>query len=69
MYSLNVDAVILRNAGGKFPLAAYNALTFRVFDPSNPRKDDIGGVVAPSVDWNFAPHEAGVEVVGNQERR
>ena len=56
MYSINVEAIIIRNTGGKTSLAAYNALTFRVFDPLNERRDQLGGVVAPPVEWSFAPH-------------
>ena len=56
MYSLNVEAIIVRNIGGKVQLAAFNALTFRVFDPSNARRDQLGGVVAPPVEWTFGPH-------------
>jgi lipopolysaccharide transport system ATP-binding protein len=57
MYSLNIEAIIVRNTGGKTSLAAYNALTFRVFDPSNERRDQLGGVVAPVVEWNFNAHD------------
>lgn len=56
MYSLNVEAIIVYDVGGKSSLAAYNALTFRVFDPSNERRDQLGGVVSPSVEWSFAAH-------------
>jgi lipopolysaccharide transport system ATP-binding protein len=68
MYSLNIEAIIIRPDVAKYPLAAFNALTFRVFNPSNARRDNLGGVVAPAVEWCFAPHELpDVEVVGNQE--
>lgn len=53
VYSVNVEAVIVRNIGGKTILSAFNALTFRVFDPSNERRDQLGGVVAPKVEWTF----------------
>jgi hypothetical protein len=37
-----------------------------VFDPSNPRRDNLGGVVAPPVEWGFIAREpAEMEVVGN----
>jgi len=52
MYALNVEAVIMR-PDSKSSLTAYNALTFRVFDPSNERRDQLGGVVAPAATWDF----------------
>jgi ABC-type sugar transport system ATPase subunit len=58
MYSLNVEAVVVFNVGGKVSLAAHNALTFRVFDPSNERPDLLGGVVAPAVEWSFGIRSA-----------
>lgn len=58
MYSLNVEAVVVFNVGGKASLAAHNALTFRVFDPSNERRDRLGGVVAPAVEWSFGIRSA-----------
>lgn len=57
MYSINVEAIVIRGNEGKFQLAAFNALTFRVFDPSNLRRDNLGGIVAPAVEWSFAPHQ------------
>jgi len=56
MYALSVEAIIVRNAGGKTTITAFNALSFRVFDPANVRRDQLGGVVAPPVEWSFGPH-------------
>jgi ABC-type polysaccharide/polyol phosphate transport system ATPase subunit len=53
IYSLNIEAIIVRNGVEKFPLAAFNALSFQVFDPSTSRRDKIGGVVSPAVEWGF----------------
>jgi lipopolysaccharide transport system ATP-binding protein len=58
MYSLSIEAIIVRDIGGKTAITAFNALTFRVFDPSNERRDQLGGVVAPPVEWSFGPHAA-----------
>ena len=55
MYALSVEAVINLQTGSKTTITAFNALTFRVFDPSNARRDQLGGVVAPMVEWSFAP--------------
>ena len=55
MYALSVEAVINLQNGSKTTITAFNALTFRVFDPSNTRRDQLGGVVAPTVAWSFAP--------------
>lgn len=54
LYAVDVEAILIPKEGGKLPLAAYNALTFRVFDPANVRRDGLGGVVAPQVEWSFA---------------
>jgi hypothetical protein len=53
IYSLNVEAIIVRDGVEKFVLAAFNALSFQVFDPSTSRRDKIGGVVSPAVEWGF----------------
>jgi lipopolysaccharide transport system ATP-binding protein len=53
MYSLNVEAIVVAAGGAKFPLMAFNALNFRVSDPSRSPGDKIGGVVMPPVEWSF----------------
>ena len=30
-------------------------LSFQVFDPSNTRRDHLGGLVSPKLDWSFSP--------------
>jgi hypothetical protein len=57
MYSMNIQVVIVNKMGQPFALTAYNALTFRVFDPTSSRRDQIGGLVSPAVEWSFSPHE------------
>jgi lipopolysaccharide transport system ATP-binding protein len=54
IYSVSVDAVIVRHGTEKFPLAAFNALSFQVFDPATKRRDTLGGMVAPKLDWTFS---------------
>jgi lipopolysaccharide transport system ATP-binding protein len=54
VYSVNVDVAGHRPDGQKLPLAAFNALSFRVFDPENERRDQTGGVVAPKLKWTFS---------------
>jgi lipopolysaccharide transport system ATP-binding protein len=66
MYSLNVEAVIMR-PDSKSSLTAYNALTFRVFDPSNERRDQLGGVVAPAVAWDFRLEESAASALLTKE--
>jgi lipopolysaccharide transport system ATP-binding protein len=55
VYSVNFDAVAYRPDGEKFALAAFNALSFQVFDPETGRRDQTGGVVAPKLPWTFNP--------------
>jgi ABC-type polysaccharide/polyol phosphate transport system ATPase subunit len=59
MYAVDVEALLIPSTGGKRPLAAYNALTFRVFDPATERRDQLGGVVAPPVEWSFEGRTSG----------
>ena len=59
MYSISVEAIVAANSGGRAAMSAFNALTFRVFDPANERRDQLGGVVAPAVEWDFRPHAVG----------
>jgi ABC-type polysaccharide/polyol phosphate transport system ATPase subunit len=60
IYSVNVD-VNLRVGGktelGRFTLSAFNALSFQVFDPAAKQRDNIGGVVAPTLAWDFRPQQ------------
>ncbi len=53
IYSVSIDAIIFRNVTEKFPLVAYHALSFQVFDPGSTRRDTRGGVVAPNLPWSF----------------
>jgi|CXWL01.1.fsa_nt_gi hypothetical protein len=55
IYSVSVDVVIVRSGTKKFPLAVFNALSFQVFDPSSVRRDTLGGMVSPKLDWTFNP--------------
>ena len=66
MYSLNIEAVIMRPTS-KSSLTAYNALTFRVFDPANDRRDQLGGVVAPAVTWDFRFEESATPTLAGGE--
>jgi lipopolysaccharide transport system ATP-binding protein len=54
VYSVNADVVATRPDGEKFPLVAFNALSFQVFDPETQRRDQTGGVVAPKLRWGFS---------------
>ena len=54
VYSVNADVVATRPDGEKFPLVAFNALSFQVFDPETQRRDQTGGVVAPKLTWGFS---------------
>ena len=59
LYAVDVEVILIPLEGGKLPLAAYNALTFRVFDPASERRDRLGGVVAPKVEWGFEGRQSG----------
>jgi len=59
IYSASIDAVLVRGGTEKFPLAAFNALSFQVFDPSTTRRDKLGGLVSPKLDWTFDPQPQG----------
>jgi ABC-type multidrug transport system ATPase subunit len=53
MYALNVEAIVVAAGGAKYPLAALNALSFRVLDPSAQPRDRAAGVVLPHAEWSF----------------
>jgi lipopolysaccharide transport system ATP-binding protein len=60
VYSASVDVVATRPDGQRFPLIAFNALSFQVFDPETQRRDQTGGVVAPRLAWTISsPQESG----------
>ncbi len=63
IYSLSTDVVIVRGGTQKFPLAAFNALSFQVFDPASNRRDTLGGLVAPKLDWSFHRQPAPIDAV------
>jgi lipopolysaccharide transport system ATP-binding protein len=54
VYSVGVDVKCVRPDGERFPLTAFNAVSFNVFDPQNPRRDQTGGVVAPKLSWTLS---------------
>jgi lipopolysaccharide transport system ATP-binding protein len=54
IYSVTIDALLYDAALTKFPLAAFNALAFQVFDTESSRRDQRGGVVAPDLPWTFS---------------
>jgi lipopolysaccharide transport system ATP-binding protein len=57
VYSVNVEVIIVRQREDqpekpdKSVLAAFNALTFQVFSPSEGPAEVVGGVVAPQIAW------------------
>jgi hypothetical protein len=53
IYSVSFDASVFRSETEKFPMAAFNALSFQVFDPDGDRRDTLGGMVAPRLEWDF----------------
>ncbi len=57
IYSVSIDATIMRGGTEKFALAAFNALSFQVFDPSSTRRDKLGGLVSPKLEWTFKTPE------------
>jgi len=54
IYSVTIEALVYDAAVTKFPLAAFNALAFQVFDTESERVDVRGGVVAPDLPWSFS---------------
>ena len=54
IYSVSFDASVFRSETEKFPMAAFNALSFQVFDPDGDRRDTLGGMVAPRLEWDFS---------------
>ncbi len=55
IYTVSVDAIIVKPGEGRFPISAFNALSFQVFDSATTRRDRLGGVVAPKLEWSFNP--------------
>ena len=37
-----------------FLFGTFNALSFQVFDPDGDRRDTLGGMVAPRLEWDFS---------------
>ncbi len=58
IYSVSVDVIIVSAEGERLPVSAFNALSFQVFDTVSGRRDRTGGVVAPQLEWSFAPQSA-----------
>jgi lipopolysaccharide transport system ATP-binding protein len=61
IYSASVDVIIVRSGTEKSSLSAFNALSFQVFDPSTARRDNLGGLISPKLQWTFTaqPQAAG----------
>jgi lipopolysaccharide transport system ATP-binding protein len=57
IYTVSVDAIIVKPGEGRFPLSAFNALSFQVFDTAAGR-EHLGGVVAPKLEWSFSQQAA-----------
>jgi ABC-type polysaccharide/polyol phosphate transport system ATPase subunit len=55
IYTVSVDAIIVKPGEGRFPLSAFNALSFQVFDTAAGK--DRGGVIAPKLEWTFSQPE------------
>jgi lipopolysaccharide transport system ATP-binding protein len=53
IYSVTIEAIVVGEPGTKYPLSAFNALAFQVFDTETSRRDTRGGVVAPDLPWTF----------------
>jgi hypothetical protein len=72
IYSINLD-LILRKVGEtqieKFSMSAFNALSFQVFDPAATQRDAMGGVVAPTLDWTFAPQRELASAAAERKRK
>jgi lipopolysaccharide transport system ATP-binding protein len=53
IYSVTIEAVVIDRNSAKFPMTAFNAIAFQVFDTQSSRRDVRGGVVAPALEWTF----------------
>jgi lipopolysaccharide transport system ATP-binding protein len=53
IYSVTVEAIVIVSATEKYPMMAFNAFAFQVFDTESSRRDVRGGVVAPELEWTF----------------
>ena len=63
VYSVTIDAILHGPAMEKYPLAAFNALAFHVFDTESSRRDVRGGVVAPNLEWTLSSDSKSERVV------
>ena len=63
IYTLTVEAILFAPTLERYALSAFNVLSFQVFDSESTRKDRLGGVVAPSVEWTFASQTKAERVV------
>ena len=54
IYSVSFDASVFRNETERLPMVAFNALSFQVFDPDSGRRDNLGGMLAPRLEWDFS---------------
>ena len=63
IYSVTIEALVYDEAVTKFPMTAFNALAFQVFDTESSRRDVRGGVVAPDLPWTFSEQSQAARAV------